>query len=156
CYDLAGSPKWSRDQGKMTIFNILGEGCSPVVYGDSVIVNWDHEDGSFIVSLDSRTGETKWKVERDEHTTWATQLVVEYNGRTHLIVNGTTRVRSYDLKTGQEIWECGGQVRAAIPCPVSDGRLAIAMTGYMGNALYAIPLDSMGDITDTDKIAWSK
>lgn len=156
CFDMEGNQKWSRDLGRMTIFNTFGEGCSPVVRGDSVIVNWDHQDGSFIAALDAKTGETIWKVDRDEHTSWATPLVVEHNGRTQVIVNGTNRVRSYDLTTGEAIWECGGQVRAAIPCPVTDGRLAFAMTGYMGSALYAIPLDSMGDITDTDKIAWKR
>jgi outer membrane protein assembly factor BamB len=156
CYDLAGNQKWSRDLGKMMIYNTFGEGSSPVAHGDSVVVNWDHQGGSFITLLDAKTGETKWKVERDENTSWATPLVVDHNGRTQIIVNGTKRVRSYDLNTGELIWECGGQVLAAIPCPVTDGELVFAMTGYTGNALYAIPLDSMGDITDTDKIAWKR
>ena len=30
------------------------------------------------------------------------------------------------------------------------------MSGYPGSALHAIPLDSTGDISDTDKIAWSR
>jgi outer membrane protein assembly factor BamB len=156
CYDLAGEQKWIRDLGKMTIYNYFGEGTSPVIHGDTVIQNWDHQGGSFIVALDAQTGEIKWKVDRDENTSWATPLVVDYGGRTQVIVNGTNRVRSYDLKDGSVIWECGGQVLAAIPCPVSDGRLAFAMTGYTGNALFAIPLDSTGDITDTDKIAWKR
>ncbi|MBI3837660.1 MAG: PQQ-like beta-propeller repeat protein [Planctomycetia bacterium] len=156
CYDLQGNQKWSRDLGKMTIYNSFGEGTSPVVHGDSVIVNWDHQGGSFITLLDATTGETKWKVDREENTSWATPLVMDHNGRTQVIVNGTKRVRSYDLNSGEVIWECGGQVLAAIPCPVSDGQLAFAMTGYTGNALYAIPLDSTGDITDTDKIAWKR
>ena len=156
CYDLAGNQKWSRDLGKMTIYNLLGEGCSPVVHGNSVIVNWDHQNGSFITALDATTGETQWKVDREEIASWATPLVIEHNGRTQVIVNGTKRVRSYDLKTGEVIWECGGQAMAAIPCPVSNGRLAFAMTGYMGNALFAMSLDSTGDITDSDKIAWKR
>ena len=28
------------------------------------------------------------------------------------------------------------------------------MTGFRGNAVFAIPLDAVGDITGTDKIAW--
>lgn len=156
CYDMAGNQKWSRDLGKMTIYNYFGEGCSPVIHGDSVVLNWDHQGGSFITVLDAKTGETKWKVDRDENTSWATPLVVDHKGRTQVIVNGTNRVRSYDLNTGEVIWQCGGQVLAAIPCPVTDGKLAFAMTGYTGNALFAIPLDATGDITDTDQIAWKR
>ena len=154
CYDMQGNQKWSRDLGKMTIYNSFGEGCSPVVSGDSVVINWDHQGGSFIMVVDAKTGETKWKQDRDENTTWATPLVVEFEGRKQVIAHGSKRVRSYDLATGEMIWECGGQVVSAIPCPVTDGSLVFAMTGYMGSALYAIPLASKGDITGTDKVAW--
>ncbi|MSR56409.1 MAG: hypothetical protein EXS05_01895 [Planctomycetaceae bacterium] len=156
CYDLAGNQKWGRDLGKMHVYNYFGEGSAPVVHGDSLVVNRDHEGGSFITVLDAHTGESRWKVDRDENTSWATPLVVDHNGRTQVIVSGTNRVRSYDSKTGEVIWECGGQVLQCIPCPVTDGRLVFVMTGYTGNALYAIPLDSSGDITDTDKIAWKR
>jgi outer membrane protein assembly factor BamB len=38
---------------------------------------------------------------------------------------------------------------------VSDGRMVFAMTGFITNSLFAIPLDASGDITDDDaKIAW--
>ena len=80
-----------------------------------MIVNWDHQEGSFIICLDAKTGETRWKVDRDETTTWATPLVVDYNGRTQVIVHGAKRVRSYDLKTGELIWACGGQAPAPFP-----------------------------------------
>ena len=157
CFDLEGNPKWSRDLGHMTIFNTFGEGCSPVAHGDSVIVNWDHQAGSFIICLDAVTGATRWKVDREENSSWATPLIVEHGGREQVIVHGSKRVRSYDLKTGKLIWACGGQSPSAIPTPVSDGTLAFAMTGFITNALYAIPLDSTGDITGADdKIAWKR
>lgn len=156
CYDLAGKQRWSRDLGKMQVYNFFGEGTSPVVHGDTVALNWDHQGGSFITVLDALTGETRWKMDREENSSWATPLIVEHNGRTQMIVSGSKRVRSYDLKTGETIWECGGQVLACIPCPVTDGRLVFVMTGYTGSALFAIPLDSTGDITGTDKIAWKR
>lgn len=157
CYDLDGHQKWSRDLGRMTIMNRFGEGSSPVIFGDSVIVNWDHEKGSFLTSLDAATGETRWKIDRDEATTWATPLLVEYQGHTQVIINGSRRVRSYDATTGELIWACGGQGPSAIPCPVTDGKLTFAMTGFIINSLYAIPLDSVGDITrDKEKIAWKR
>ncbi len=156
CYDFEGHQRWSRDLGRMTIFNSFGEGASPVVHGDAVIVNWDHQGGSFIACLDAATGETRWKVDRDGNTTWATPLVVEHKGRTQVIVHGGKRVRSYDLKTGEVIWACGGLSLSAIPCPVTDGNLVFAMTGWMGNALLAMPLDAAGDISGSTQIAWKR
>jgi len=156
-YDMDGKRLWNRDLGRMIIFNTFGEGSSPVVHGDSLIVNWDHQDGSCIYCLDAATGVTKWKVDRDENTTWATPLIVDANGRTQVIVHGSTRVRSYDLKTGELIWACGGQGPSAIPCPVTDGQQVYAMTGFITNSLIAIPLDSIGDITGVEgKVAWKR
>jgi len=155
CYSLDGKQLWHRDLGKMLIFNTFGEGSSPVVRGNDVIVNWDHQGDSFLVCLNAETGETRWKADRDENSTWATPLLVDFGGRTQVIVHGSTRVRSYDLATGELIWACGGQGPSAIPTPVTDGRTVFAMTGFITNAIYAIPLGSSGDITNQDdKIVW--
>ena len=156
CYDLAGKPLWKRDLGRMQIYNSFGEGTSPVIVGDSLVVNWDHQGDSFLYCLDAKTGEIRWKVPRDQQTTWATPLVVEHKGRTQVIINGSKRTRSYDLKNGDLIWECGGQVASCIPCPVALDGVVYCMTGFRGSALLAIPLDAAGDITDTDKVAWKK
>lgn len=72
-------------------------------------------------------------------------------------MNGTTRVRSYDLKSGQLLWECGGQATNPIPTPIIYNDMAICMTGYRGYAVYAIKLSAKGDVTKSDDaIAWSR
>lgn len=154
CYDLAGQLLWTRDLGDMRTRYGWGEATSPVVHGDSLVINWDHEDQSFIAVLDTTTGETKWKADRDEPTSWATPLIVEHAGRTQVIANGTNRVRSYDLATGEVIWECGGQSVNAIPSPILAGEMVFCMSGYGSSAALAIPLSAMGDITDTDHVLW--
>jgi outer membrane protein assembly factor BamB len=154
CYDLDGKLQWKRDLGVMHTRYGWGEGISPVLHGDTLVVNWDHEGASFIVALDARTGQTRWKADRDEPTSWATPLVVEHGGRTQVIVNATNRVRSYDLATGKVLWQCGGQTINAIPSPVADDRFVYCMSGYRGSAAFAIPLDATGDLTKTDKVAW--
>jgi outer membrane protein assembly factor BamB len=154
CYDLDGNLKWQRDLGDMHTRNEFGEGVSPTIHGDTLIVNWDQESDSFITALDAATGEDKWKQPRDEVTSWNTPIVVTEGGRTQVVVNGTTRSRGYDIATGEVIWECGGQTTNAIASPVVFDNLAICMSGFRGNAVFAIPLDATGDITGTDKVAW--
>jgi outer membrane protein assembly factor BamB len=154
CYDMDGNLEWRTDLGKMKIKMSFGEGASPALCSDSLIVNWDHEAGSFITALDTQTGHEKWKTSRDESTTWNTPLIVSYQGKPQIVVNGTKRSRGYDLETGNQLWECGGQMANPIPSSVSDGDMAYCLTGFRGYALYAIPLGSAGDITDTHKIAW--
>jgi outer membrane protein assembly factor BamB len=72
-----------------------------------------------------------------------------------VIVNGSNRTRSYDLATGDVIWECGGQVSAPVSTAVVHNDLVYCMSGHRGSALKAIPLSARGDITDTDEVAWS-
>jgi outer membrane protein assembly factor BamB len=154
CYDLQGNLQWQRDLGRMVTRFGWGEGSSPTLYDDALVVNWDHEGQSFLTALDAKTGKTRWKVDRDEVSSWATPLVTPYAGGVQIIVNATKRTRGYDLATGQALWQCGGQTLNVIPSPVRCGDLAIAMSGFQGTAAYAIPLGSIGDITGTDRIAW--
>ncbi|TWT74020.1 PQQ-binding-like beta-propeller repeat protein [Allorhodopirellula solitaria] len=152
--DFHGKKLWSKDLGKMQTRNGFGEGSSAAVHDGSVVVPFDHEGESFIAALDATTGEEQWRQPRDERTTWATPLITEYQGRTQVITNGSNRVRSYDLATGDVIWECGGQAGNPIPTPVRFEDNVIVMTGYRGYAIYSIPLSATGDITDTDVPTW--
>ena len=154
CFDMDGNKVWEEDLGEMQTAARFGEGSSLALHDDTLVVPWDHEGDSFIVALDKKTGEEKWKVERDEKTTWATPLIVNHNGRTQVVTNGR-KVRSYNLEDGKLLWECGGQASNPIPSPVIHEGLVYCMTGYKGYAIYAIPLDSEGDVTDSDTIAWS-
>src|SRR5262249_28606899 len=152
-YDLAGKLHWQRqDLGRMETRLGWGEASSPVLYRDTLFVNWDHEGQSFLTALDARTGKTKWKVDRDEVTTWTTPLLVERQGKAQLIVSATKRVRSYDPDTGNVLWECGGQTVNVIPSPVRVDDLVVCMSGYRGAFAAAIPLSSTGDVTG--KQAW--
>lgn len=155
CFDISGNLIWKRDLGDMRTRYGWGEATSPVLHGDTLIVNWDHEDQSFIVALDAETGMTRWKKERDEPSSWATPLVAGFKDRTQVIVNGTSRIRSYDLTSGAVIWECGGLTINCIPSPVLIGQKVICMSGYKGAAVLAIPLASKGDITGTAQIVWN-
>jgi outer membrane protein assembly factor BamB len=155
CFDMDGNEKWTRDFGQMQTRNRFGEGSSLSLHDNTLVVPWDHEGQSAMIALDAATGETKWRTERDERTTWATPFIVEHDGSTQVLANGHT-VRSYDLATGKLIWECGGQVDNPIPSPVAQDDTVLCMTGYRGNAIYAIPLDAGGDITDSDKVAWQR
>jgi outer membrane protein assembly factor BamB len=154
CYDLDGHLQWQRDLGKMITRLGWGEGISPVIHGDTLVMNWDQEADSFIIALDARTGKTRWKVARDEPTSWATPLVLEHNGRTQVIVNASKRVRSYDLATGELLWQCGGQTVNVIPSPVADDTVVYCMSGYRGSFACAIALDATGEVTDSGKLLW--
>ena len=156
CYDLEGTLLWDQDFGDMEVRMGFGEGASPALHGDAIVVVWDHQGQSFIASLDKWTGQERWRTARDEMTSWSTPLVVEHQGQTQVITSATDRVRSYDLDTGDLVWEGAGVTPNAIPTPVTAEGIVYLMSGYRGNQLYAVDLSkARGDITGTDAIVWS-
>ncbi len=155
-YDLDGNLSWSQDLGKMRMAMGFGEGSSPALYKDTLIVNRDNEDDSFIVALDKNTGKTLWRRTREERTSWSTPLIIERDGKAQAVVAATGKIRSYDVASGDIIWECGGLTRNVIPCPVADASTVYCMSGYQGNSLLAIRLGRTGDLTGSDAIVWSR
>ncbi len=83
CYDMNGTLVWQKDLGDKKMRNEFGEGSTPALHGNTLVVVWDHyvPGASFIVALDKRTGNELWRVSRDEIDTWATPLIVEHDGR---------------------------------------------------------------------------
>jgi outer membrane protein assembly factor BamB len=154
CYDLKGELKWEKDLGDMRTRNAFGEGSSPALHGDTLVVNWDHEGEDFIVALDKRTGKERWRQPRDEPTTWSTPLIVEHEGKAQVVVSATNKVRAYDLETGAPVWECGGMTANVIPTPVSGFGMVYAISGFRGSALLAIKLGGKGALDGTETIAW--
>jgi len=155
CYDLQGKLTWSQDLGKMRVAMGFGEGSSPVLCRDALIVNWDNEAGSFITALDKNSGKQLWKEARDEGTSWSTPLALERDGKAQVVVAATRKIRSYDPETGKVLWECSGLTRNVIPCPVADEDRVYCMSGFQGNSLLAIKLGAAGDLTGTDSVVWS-
>lgn len=156
CYTMEGELVWKRDDfGKMNTRNSFGEGSSPTLAGDLILVPWDHDGPSFLYALDKRTGETVWKTPRDEPTCWSTPLVVMNGPKGQVIMNGQNAARGYDLATGQELWRCDGQTERPAASPVGEGDLVYVASGFRGSFLGAFRLDGKGDIEGTQSVAWT-
>lgn len=157
CLDLNGNVLWQKQLGKMHTKHGHGEGASPLLAGDKVVVNWDHEGQSFLVALDKASGAQQWKRQRSEVTSWATPIAIEQQGGTQVVVSGTNRVRGYDLQTGKTIWECGGMSANIVASPVARNGVVFAGSSYEKRALLAIDIrGATGDITATKRVLWDR
>jgi outer membrane protein assembly factor BamB len=155
-YDMEGKLLWEKDLGDKQMRQQFGEGSTPALYGNRLVIVWDHQGQSFITALDKRTGKEIWRANREEIDTWATPLIVEHAGRRQVIVSGMNRLRSYDLETGDVVWHAQGLTMNAIPSPVTSEGMVFATSGFRGNNLKAIRLaDAKGDITGTNAIVWT-
>jgi len=155
CYDLEGKLLWQKDFGTYNTQRGWGTGSSPILYKDVLFIQFDNEENSSIIALDAVSGDEKWRVKRDEKTTYSTPYIWKNKIRTELIAGGKT-ARSYDPKTGKLLWELKAGGEQVIPSPVGNEELL-----FIGNAagretkakLFAVKAGLDGDITSSG-VAW--
>lgn len=156
CYTVDGKLVWKKDFGDMTIRNGFGEGSSPTLIDDKIIVPWDHERGSKLFALNKKTGEVIWTADRAEPTCWATPHIATLpDGSKQVVMNGQNAARGYDLNTGKELWHCGGQTERPCASAVSANGMAIVASGYRGAFVGAFDLTGRGNLASTDKLVWT-
>ena len=163
CFDLQGTEVWQKRLAPAKMRYNWGPAASPVLHGDRLFILNDNEEQSYLLALDTKTGDEVFRIARDEKSNWVTPYIWENAKRTELVTCGTGRVRSYDLQ-GQLLWELGGMSVIAIPTPVEGNGLLYLCSGYVGDRknrpVYAVKAGAAGDITPTDEqdtgqyIAW--
>ncbi len=157
CFTSDGELLWERDFGDMTIRNGFGEGSSPTVHGDLVLVPWDHEGPSMLFAVDARTGKTVWETPRDEPTCWCTPLVtLDKAGRKQVVMNGQNAARGYDLATGKELWHYSGQTQRPCASAVAEDGVAWVTSGFRGAFLGAFDLAGSGDLAGGTSVLWTR
>ena len=169
CYDLDGKLLWKKDFGPLRTGDYLdptyewNTASSPVIFDNLVFLQHDLFKDSYIVALDVATGKEVWRTERDEIPSWGTPLVFQGPRRTELITQGTNALRSYNPRTGKELWKLGGHSDWTIPTPIAGNGLIFATSGQGPIfPMYAIRPGASGDITlqdgqeSNEYVVWSK
>lgn len=164
CYDMEGNLVWSKDLGAFPTQFGWGTGSSPLLVDDLVYIQCDNDTASFLVALDKRTGDERWRVERDEKSNWSTPYLWTNTLRRELVTAGGNAVRSYDPETGEQLWSMKGSGRTATTPVAGDELLYVdtydRLTGTSG-VLAAIRPGGKGDIslakseTAGTHVAWS-
>ena len=148
-FDMNGTPLWSERWRPFRTRNGWGTAASPVLDGNRLYIVNDNDDQSFLIALDTRTGESVWRVERDEGTNWSTPYVWKNSKRTEIVTTGSDKVRAY-AQDGALLWELTGMSTITIPTPFATGDLLYISSGYVGDPLrpaYAIRPGATGDIS---------
>jgi outer membrane protein assembly factor BamB len=133
-----------------------GNGGSPVLYKDLLIVSCDGSDQAFVVALDKATGKTRWKRPRRYpfDQAYSTPLVIRVGERDEVVSVGAYRAAAYDPASGAEIWRVSyGDGFSNVPRPVYGHGLVYIATGFQEPSLLAVRADGTGDVTKTH-VAW--
>ena len=135
-----------------------GNGGSPALYRDLLIVNCDGNGGeAYVIALDTATGKTRWKTSRRRPAdqAYSTPLVITVGQQDQLVSVGAYRAAAYDPLTGQEIWRVSyGDGFSNVPRPVFGQGLVFIATGFQTPSLMAVRPDGKGDVTRSH-VAWT-
>lgn len=159
---MNGKPVWERRWPVVTTQANWGTASSPALDGDRLYIVNDNEGQSFLEALDTKTGRTIWKVDRDERSNWSTPFVWHNEKRTEIVTPGTGKVRSYGTD-GKLLWELEGMSGITIATPYAVDGLLYVTSGFVlsrAKPVYAIRPGAKGDISlredalSNDAIAW--
>ncbi len=146
--DLDGKEMWRKDLGPFV--GLHGSASSPVIVDDMVILANDQmhpavmarylpkgaskvPGKSFLIAVDRKTGETRWKVKRRTVLAgYATPCVRRSeNGESEVIFTGSAHGMSgIDLATGKINWEIGNILKTrTVSSPQLHGNLIYASHG---------------------------
>ena len=134
-----------------------GNGGSPTLYGDLLIINCDGADEAYVVALDKRTGKIRWKTPRRQpwDQAYSTPLVIRAGDQDQVVSIGAYRTAAYDPQSGKEIWRVSYRDGFSnVPRPVYGHGLVYIATGFQEPSLLAVRADGKGDVTKTH-IAWT-
>ena len=150
-----GKSLWKQRLGDFQ--SMHGYGASPLLYRSLVIVAADHLQGSFIIALHRKTGETVWRTSRPDYKlgTYASPVAGRIAGRDQLIIQGPYKVFSYDPASGKQLWTCDGPNESATSTVSFNEQCVWAAAGFPGKNLLCIRGDGSGDVTATH-ILWKK
>jgi outer membrane protein assembly factor BamB len=158
CLDLSGKIIWKDTSHSYE--PVHGNGGSPILVDDLLVFSCDGADDPFVVALDAKTGEEKWRFARtsdaDSKFSFSTPTVIEVRGQKQLITPGSGVVNALDPATGREIWRAFyGDGYSVIPRPVFGHGLLFIATGYNTPNVIAIrPEGAAGEVTDTH-VVWT-
>jgi len=156
CLDMKGNLVWSRHIGReYSPFQIQwGHGSSPVLYRDLIILLCDHDQASYLLALDKKTGEEEWKKDRGAgQKSYSTPLVVPGPVSDELIINSSERIDAYNPVNGELLWHVGSPRQSPIPSPVFHGGVIYMSRGYRNSDFLAIRPGGQGEVAETH-ILW--
>jgi outer membrane protein assembly factor BamB len=134
-----------------------GNGGSPALYHDLLILSCDGSDQAYVVALDTRTGKVRWKTPRryPADQAYSTPLVIRVGERDQVVSVGAYRAAAYDPESGKEIWRVSyADGFSNVPRPVYGHGLVYIATGFQQPSLLAVRANGTGDVTKTH-IAWT-
>jgi outer membrane protein assembly factor BamB len=154
--DMNGRAVWTRHLGKeFGAWDIhWGNGSSPVIHNNTLILVCYHGSTSYLLALDARSGKQLWKVDRPRSTTsYSTPVVVPGPQGAELVVNSSVGIEAYDPATGKPLWHFNEPNQFPIPVAMHHDGVIYLSRGYRSGPYAAIRPGGRGDISKSH-VVW--
>ncbi|MFK7818644.1 MAG: PQQ-binding-like beta-propeller repeat protein, partial [Planctomycetaceae bacterium] len=124
-----GNLQWYRGLGfeNPNASNSLGMSSSPVVVGNTVVVQVESDAESFACGVDAVTGKEMWRLERPKRANWTSPAVL---GNSVVLLQSSKGLAAVDVKTGEEYWNFDDGA-STIPSASVDGDLVFIPSNGM-------------------------
>ena len=149
----AGDVLWSTN---FPYISQHGNGGSPILYQDLLILSIDGYDTAYVVAIDTITGKERWRAMRQAPVSqaYSTPLVIRVGENDQIVSVAAYRTTAHDPSTGKEIWSVGYRDGFSnVPRPVYGQGMVYLSTGFHTPSLLAVQTDGVGDVTNTH-VAW--
>ncbi len=139
-----------------------GPGSSPLLFNNLLILTYDGMDVQFLIALDTKTGKTLWKTERntdfgtedpDQKKAFTTPYLMTRGGQRELVSVGARAACGYAPRTGRELWRIAHPGFSNAARPLAGKGMLFLNTGFNRPELWAVRLPELGGPTITD-VAW--
>lgn len=150
-YSMDGEKLWSKDLG--TFSSQHGQGVSPIIHHNLVVVPDDQMGPSKVVALKADSGEIAWQTERDfRRTSYSTPIVLNVNGKDQLItLCGALGLVGIDMDSGKAVWASGQMPMRTVASPVYGEGIIVASCGSGGRGKFMVAVEpgGEGDVSTT-------
>lgn len=133
CFDLDGNLKWFRGLAyeHPNTRNDVGMASSPVVVGDTVVVQLQNQGDSFAEGVDTETGETRWHIPREPDAMWCSPAVVRGPTRDGdiVVMQDRSRLTAHEPRTGKLLWDYEAGCHSVASATASGGTVYLPANG---------------------------
>jgi len=153
-YDGSGKERWKLPLPPMP--SMQGVAASPVLSGDRLLLVVDQAQGSYMMSLSARNGETQWRRERRPAPggAYSSPVVFQPPGEAaQLVTFSPFEVAGFSVETGEKLWWFGGLPPQPKATPlVAGGTIYVYARSFFGDGLPVIPpFQAAIETSDRDK-----
>ena len=143
CADMEGNRLWAKNIGLPD--NHYGYASSLLMYGNTLIIQYQNNSNAQILALNAKTGNKVWSKASKDKIAWSSPIIATLGGKSALVVMGNPAITAYNPGNGTELWrvDCmSGEVGSSpassngIVFGASEYAKCIAIDGATGETLW--------------------